>query len=327
MARGAGERRRLIGKNSQAAASKSAAAGEVLPAGRKKPPHKEDIVRKTIAAGIVAGFALAAGFVAPASAISATTADLYVFHGIPDTPVDVYVDGALTLDDFQPGTFAGPLDLPAGDYEVALTAFDATDASAPVLGPITLTLEANKSYTAAAFLDADGNPTAKLFTNDVATTNAGEGRLTVRHTAAAPAVDILANGTAAFTNVVNGAEGTANLPVGTISASVVPTGATEPVVLGPADVAIKDGVLTIAYAWGSLGGGEEEEPNTLALAVQEITVGHTNPGGVPSGTAGYAAERDAMMQGMWIVGIAALLAAASVGVVVARRGRGAKIES
>jgi hypothetical protein len=278
-------------------------------------------VRKTIAAGIVAGFALAAGFVAPASAISATTADLYVFHGIPDTPVDVYVDGALTLDDFQPGTFAGPLDLPAGDYEVALTAADAADASSPVLGPITLTLEANKSYTAAAFLDADGNATAKLFTNDVATTNAGEGRLTVRHTAAAPAVDILANGAVAFSNVVNGAAGTTALPVGTISASVVPTGATEPVVLGPADVAIKDGVLTIAYAWGSL------EDETLALAAQEITVGHSNPGGVPSGTAGYAAERDAMMQGMWIVGIAALLAAASVGVVVVRRGRGAKIES
>ncbi|WP_314501748.1 DUF4397 domain-containing protein [uncultured Microbacterium sp.] len=278
-------------------------------------------MRKTIAAGIVAGFALAAGFVAPASAISATTADLYVFHGIPATPVDVYVDGALTLDDFQPGTFAGPLDLPAGDYEVALTAADATDDSAPVLGPITLTLEAGKSYTAAAFLDADGNPTAKLFTNDVATTNAGEGRVTVRHTAAAPAVDILANGAVAFSNVVNGAEGTTALPVGTISASVTAAGTTEPVVLGPADVAVKDGVLSIAYAWGSL------EDGTLALAAQEITVGHTNPGGVPSGTAGYAAERDAMMQATWIVGIAALLAAASVGVVVARRGRGAKIES
>jgi hypothetical protein len=287
--------------------------------GGKCRPTKEDNVRKTIAAGVVAGIALAAGFVAPAQAISATTADLYVFHGIPDLPVDVYVDGALTLDDFQPGTFAGPLDLPAGDYEVALTAADAADASAPVLGPITLTLEAGKSYTAAAFLDADGNPTAKLFTNDVATTNAGEGRLTVRHTAAAPAVDILANGAVAFSNVVNGAEGTANLPVGTVSASVVPTGATEPVVLGPADVPIQDGVLTIAYAWGSL------EDDTLALASQNITVGHTSPGGVPSGTAGYAAERDAMTQAFWIVGFAFAAAAAAVAVVVARRAQTSKI--
>jgi hypothetical protein len=277
-------------------------------------------VRKTIAAGIVAGFALAAGFVAPASAVSDTTAELYVFHGIPDLPVDVYVNGALTLDDFQPGTFGGPvLDLAPGDYDVALTAADATDASAPVLGPITLTLEAGNSYTAAAFLDAEGTPTAKLFTNDIAATNAGEGRLTVRHTAEAGAVDIVANGAAAFTNVTNGNEGTVALPVGTITASVTAPGTLEPALIGPADVPIQDGVLTIAYAWGT---GE-----TLAIASQNITVGHTAPGGVPSGTAGYAAERDAMMQGMWIVGIAALLAAASVGVVVARRGREAKIES
>jgi len=290
--------------------------------GGKSRPTKEDNVRKTIAAGVVAGFALAAGLVMPAQAISATTADLYVFHGIPDTPVDVWVNGEVKVPDFQPGTFAGPLDLPAGDYEVVLTAPDApvTD---PALGPVTLTLEAGKSYTAAAFLDADGMGTAKLFTNDVATTNAGEGRLTVRHTAAAPAVDILANGAVAFSNVVNDAEGTTALPVGTISAAVAATGTTEPV-LGPADVAIKDGVLTIAYAWGSLDG----ETNNLKLAAQEITVGHTNPGGVPSGTAGYAAERDAMTQAFWIVGIAALLAAASVGgVLTSRRMRATKLDS
>ena len=289
-----------------------------LQGGMSRPP-KEDNVRKTIAAGIVAGFALAAGFIAPASAISASSADLYVFHGIPATPVDVWVNGEVAVPDFQPGTFAGPIDLPAGDYEVVLTAPDApvTD---PALGPVTLTLEAGKSYTAAAFLDANGEGTAKLFPNDIAATNAGEGRLTVRHTAAAPAVDILAGGTAVVSSLVNPDEATLNLPVGTVSASVAAAGTTEPV-LGPADVPVQDGVLTIAYAWGSL------EDDTLALASQNITVGHTAPGGVPSGTAGYAAERDAMMQAMWIVGAAVLLAAASVTAVVVRRGREAKIRS
>jgi len=276
-------------------------------------------VRKTIAAGVVAGFALAAGFIAPAQAISSTTADLSVLHGIPDTPVDVYVNGELTLDDFQPGDLAGPLDLPAGDYEVALTATDAADDSAPILGPITLTLAAGNSYTAAAFLDEAGDPTAKLFTNDIATTAAGEGRLTVRHVAAAPAVDILAGGAPVVEDLVNPEEATLNLPVGTISASVALAGTTEPV-LGPADVPIQDGVLTIVYAWGSA------EDGNLALAVQSVTVGHTAPGGVNSGTAGYAAERDALAQAGWIIGIAFAAAAASVLVVVVRRVRAAKIE-
>ena len=123
-------------------------------------PPKEDNVRKTLAAGIVAGLALAAGFVAPAQAISPTNADLSVLHAIPDTPVDVYVNGELTLDDFQPGDLAGPLDLPAGDYEVALTAPDAADDSAPILGPATITLAAGTSYTATANLDEAGAPGA-----------------------------------------------------------------------------------------------------------------------------------------------------------------------
>lgn len=271
-------------------------------------------MRKTIAAGVVAGLALAAGFVAPAQAISATSADLYVFHGIPETPVDVYVNGELTLDDFQPGDFAGPLDLPAGDYEVALTDPAATDDSAPILGPATLTLEGGKSYTATANLDAAGAPALNLFTNDIATTKAGEGRLSVRHTAAAPGVDILAGGAVVVTNLVNPDQATLNLPVGTVSASVAATGTTDPVI-GPADVQVKDGVLTIGYAWGSL------EDGNLALAVQEITVGHTTPGGVPSGTAGYAAERDAMNQALWIIGFAFAAAAASVVVFTARRSR------
>ncbi|GAA4376405.1 hypothetical protein GCM10023152_21340 [Agromyces bauzanensis] len=42
-----------------------------------------------------------------------------------------------TLDDFAPGDLAGPLELPAGTYTVAITAADAADASSPAIGPIT----------------------------------------------------------------------------------------------------------------------------------------------------------------------------------------------
>lgn len=91
------------------------------------------MMRSRIAVGLAAAALATPGFAALASA--ADEASLSVLHGIPDTPVDVYVNGALTIDDFQPGDLAGPLALAAGDYEVALTATDAADASAPVLGP------------------------------------------------------------------------------------------------------------------------------------------------------------------------------------------------
>ena len=49
---------------------------------------------------------------------AADEASVSVVHGIPDTPVNVFVNGDLTLRNFRPGTVAGPLSLPAGSYEV-----------------------------------------------------------------------------------------------------------------------------------------------------------------------------------------------------------------
>ncbi len=85
-------------------------------------------------------------------------ATLSVLHGVPDLTVDVWVNDELTLDDVKPGDLAGPLELPAGTYSVAITAADATDASDPAIGPVDLTLDAGKSYTAAPHLDAVGRP-------------------------------------------------------------------------------------------------------------------------------------------------------------------------
>jgi len=250
------------------------------------------------------------GMIAPASA-TAADAQLSVLHAIPDTPVDVYVNGKLTLDDFQPGDLAGPLDLAAGSYDVAITAPDAADASAPILAA-TVELAANTSYTAVAHLTEAGEPALTPFVNDTKTTAAGQGRLTVRHVAAAPAVDVLAVGKAVVTGLVNPKEATLDLPAGTVSAAVALAGTTAPVI-GPADVPIQDGVLTIVYAWGSAADGN------LALATQAVTVGHTVPGAVISGTAGYAAQRDANIGGLWAIGLTAVAAAAAAGAVLARR--------
>jgi len=147
-------------------------------------------MRKTFFASIAAGTVLAAGLGAPAMAVEDGMAELSVLHGVPELTVDVYVNGELTLDDFAPGDMGGPLSLEPGTYTVAITASDTADDSDPVLGPVDLPLEADMSYTAVAHLDAEGTPTATLFTNDISATDSGEGRLTVRHTAAAPAVDV-----------------------------------------------------------------------------------------------------------------------------------------
>ncbi|WEO78048.1 DUF4397 domain-containing protein [Cryobacterium sp. SO2] len=258
-------------------------------------------MRKILFGGIAAGALVALVGIAPAHAAD-DVAQLSVLHGVPGLTVDVYVNGDLTLDDFAPGDLAGPLELPPGTYTVAITASDAADASAPAIGPVDLPLEAGQNYTAVAHLDPAGTPTATLFTNDISTIGAGDGRLTVRHVAAAPAVDVLAGGTAVITNLANPAESLLTLPAGTVSASVAATGTTEPVI-GPADVNVTEGTNTIVYAWGSLA------DKNLAFAVQTIDGLHSTPGGVPAGSAGLVAtNQPGDSTGWWIGGAAVALA-------------------
>ncbi|MFD1721304.1 DUF4397 domain-containing protein [Amnibacterium endophyticum] len=264
-----------------------------------------------IAGALVGATALAVAAAAPAQA-STADASLSVLHAVPDTPVDVYVNGERQLDDFEPGDLAGPLRLPGGSYSVAITAADATDDSDPVIGPIDLPLEAGGNYTAAAHLDADGQPTATLFTNDTSATEAGQGRLTVRHTAAAPAVDVLAGGDPVIEGLENPDGRSLDLPAGTVSASVAAAGTTDPVI-GPADVQVQDGVNTILYAWGSL------EDDTLQLATQTIDGLGGAPDGVNTGTGGLAAEGGPSTG--WLAGGAAVALIAVIGTALAVRAR------
>jgi hypothetical protein len=267
-------------------------------------------MRTSIFASGAVAIAAALAFAGPAQAAEGD-AQLSVLHGVPGLTVDVWVNGERTLDDFTPGTLAGPLALPAGNYALAITAADAADATAAVIGPVNVTLAANGNYTAVANLDAAGKPTANLFTNDVSQIEPGKGKLTVRHTAAAPAVDVLAAGTAVISNLANPNEQTLTLDPGTIPAAVAAAGTTQPVI-GPADVTVAEGTHTIVYAWGSL------TDQNLQLAVQTIEGLHSAPGAVPGGRSG-AADEGAQGQAMAIAGFGAAGIALLLGAVAASR--------
>ena len=231
------------------------------------------------AAGAAALLPLA--LAAPAGAQEAG-AEVRVLHDIPGTPVDVYVNGERALDDFAPGTTTDDLALAAGSYSVAVFPADAADDSGQaVIGPVDLAVPASGNVSAIAHLGADGAPTITPFVNDTAAAAAGQGRVVVRHTAAAPAVDVLAGGQPVFSGLTNPNEDSADLPAGTISASVAAAGTAEPVI-GPADVPVTAGQATIVYAIGSL------EDSTLDVLVQTVPLagGDDAPAGVPAGSGG-----------------------------------------
>jgi Domain of unknown function (DUF4397) len=215
-------------------------------------------------------------------AMAADTATISVLHAVPDTPVDVYANGELLLDDFEPGTLTDPQELPAGAYDIQIFAADAPDNSGePVISGST-EVPAGANATVVAHLAEDGTPTLTPFVNDTSAVEAGQARVTVRHTAAAPAVDVLAGGSPVISGLTNPNEETLTVPAGTVSAGVALAGETEPVI-GPADLDLADGSITAVYAWGNGDAGYQ-------LAVQSIGAAHSAPSGVPGGSAGLVDE-------------------------------------
>jgi hypothetical protein len=212
---------------------------------------------------------------------AAENASVTVVHGIPNTPVNVFVNGKLTLRNFAPGTVAGPLSLPAGSYQVRVFAASNTAGTGTPVISATAQVPAGANVTLVAHLDASGKPKITPFVNDVSRLGAGQARLIVRHTAAAPAVDVRAGGTPVIRGLTNPQQRVLNLPAGTVKADVVLAG-TSTVAIGPADVELKEGTATIVYAVGSA------TDRTLRLVVQTIANLHSAPSGVPAGTGGLA---------------------------------------
>ncbi len=168
------------------------------------------------------------------------------------------------------------------------------------------------SDTAVAHLDAAATPTVSLFTNDSSATAAGEGRLTVRHVAAAPAVDILANGAVASPSLENPNEVKADLPVAAYSAAVNLKG-TDTTVMGPVDVTLAEGVNTIGYAWGSAG------DENLTVAVQTVDAMLGSPAGVTAGNAPLNSDNSLPIGLIAIAGLALVGAGVAGRVAVSRR--------
>ena len=264
---------------------------------------------KTLRIAAVASLALApVALAAPAHAADATVS---ILHAVPGATVDVYANGKELLTDFKPGTLTDPLMLPEGTYDLKVTAAGAGAGGAAVIEANDVQVPGDANITVVAHLDEGGKPILTPFVNDTSAIAAGKARITVRHTAAAPAVDVRANGAVAFKDLTNPNEAKADLDAGTISADVVLAG-TDTVAIGPADVDLKEGTTTIVYAWGSAA------DQNLALATQVLTGMHSAPGGVPAGAGGESSQA-----ARW----AAIAGASAVagGLVLASRRRAASV--
>ena len=270
-------------------------------------------MRNRMLAGLGVAALATVGLAAPANAISSNSADLYVVHAVPGVTVDVYADITAdpVLEAFEPMDVAGPLDLPAGDYTftVVPTGTDPSD-PANVAIEADVTLAANTSYTAVAHPLESGDLALSAFVNDISEIPAGEGKITVRHTAQVGAVDVRSGETVLIEGLANPDEADVlQLPADTYAdINVVPTGTdTRAIELG--DVALPAGTNIFVHAFGPM---NETEFSAVIFTIDGLGA---TPAGVPAGEAGLGQQSN----GGWIAAGAALLLALAAAAVVVRR--------
>ena len=211
------------------------------------------------------------GVASAAPLAGAGTGRVTVIHGVPGVTVDVYVNGALTLPDFEPNTVTGALELPEGNYDIEIFPANGDPNGTPIIAGSTF-LPAGANASIIAHLTAAGAPTLSVFVNNLEDLARTQARLVVRHTAAAPTVDVaLYRDRPAFfdkfvgliPNLSNPHEVSLDVRPGKYFATLAPAGSPDPV-FGPANLDLGRRPVPLVYAIGSLTDG------TFTLLVQTI---------------------------------------------------------
>jgi hypothetical protein len=225
------------------------------------------------------------GFATPAAAApeAGRKAKVYVIHGIPGQdlgldaalPVDILVNDAICLlKGFEFGKIKGPVSLDGGTYNFKISP---ANADAPCSNAAVITADvpftAGENATVIAHLTEAGAPTASKFINDVSEGARMRARLTVRHTAAAPAVDLgvaipvgdLTLGTK-IAGLANPEQvGPVNIFPYTYEVTLYPAGS-DTAVFGPVSLRLRSRTAYFVYAVGSLAN------NTFTLITHTISI-------------------------------------------------------
>jgi hypothetical protein len=273
-------------------------------------------MRNRILAGVGIAALATVGLAAPANALSSTTADIWVVHAVAGTEVDVYINGNLALDSFMPGDVEALVDVAPGNYVVDIVA--AVEPAAATITPgdglfgtgaAGADIAAGISYSLVAHPDAAGALKLSAFANDLTAAGAGNASVTVRHTAEAGAVNVVAlPDTELFAGVINGAQGTTSVPAGSYDLQVQ-VAADDSVAIDLPDTVLAAGTHYFIHAFGPVADG------TFSTVNFQIS---DTPTSVPAGSAGLVAESGT--NSALLAGGAALLALLlAAGFVVARR--------
>jgi Domain of unknown function (DUF4397) len=198
---------------------------------------------------------------------AAADATVNVVHAIPGVNVEVCLNGEVAVPGFSPGEVVKGVALPEGGYDVAIVPAGETCDDAAILQAADAEFAGGRNYTAIAHLTEDGTPTLSLFRNNVRPVAKDSARVTIRHTAAAPAVDVWANGSVLLEDESNGESATRRVPAGVYAVWASLPGEHAPVI-GPDVLKLARGRAYQVYAWGNADSGYDFAIVALRVGVR-----------------------------------------------------------
>jgi hypothetical protein len=231
---------------------------------------------------LVGAVALVGGSIS--TSYAANDAKIYIVQGLPGRTLDVAVDGKKVASDVKSAAVAGPYAVAAGDRKISFS--DNGD----VVLERTFSVTARSSWDVVVHLPENSadKPAVTVFRNDVSSVPRGKASLVVAHTATVPPADIRVNGDVLFENIGNGESLQLTVPVATYEVAIVPTGETEPVVLGPLELTVKGGAVNRVYAIGDPG---KKTMNVAVHVIPTASSGSGRPSDVNTGFGGQSGIR------------------------------------
>ena len=204
--------------------------------------------QRLIASALLTAFlAVAPGGQGHAAEPAAPPAQVALIQALPGVDIDMAVDGEPVGQGVPLGDVVD-VPLEAGSHELSFT-----DADGAIDVVSTLRVEPGTSTDVVLHLPAevDGDPVVNSYQTPSSSIGAGEARVVLAHTATAAPADVHVDGQVVFTNIANGEYAEADVPAGTHSVALLPTGSSSGPILGPLEVELEPRTVTSVYAYGN----------------------------------------------------------------------------
>ena len=229
-----------------------------------------------VPAALVSAPATATGL--PAATNAPAAGAVTVVQALPGSDVAVSIDGREVADGASVGDVLGPFELDPGSHEISFTGDGVSvetslDVSAGASSDVVLHLPA----------EVGGDPVVHSYRAPTRPIGPGKARVLLAHTATVAPADVEVDQQTVFTNIANGEFADADVPAGTIEVALLPSGTDGDPILGPLDVSLEAGTLSMIYAYGNPRDGSM---NVIAHVSELASDGSVRPNRIDTGSAG-----------------------------------------